>query len=395
MHIAKQEPTQPGEGRAVTISGPPDARRKARKAIEESVARTLARDRQVNERLYVDELDLAHRAELFPQFEGGVPTDIELFVQNLPEACQEQHLWGHLHRLGCGDVKEMVLLRRQGKSKGCAYVVFGSHPAAQHARASLNGLHPSSLLPHGAGDPEGPRLLAWFSEAERIARGFHGVYRHDVAGRMHQRVAQIQEAVPDLHKASFVGIGAPEQDGDPRLHLTVAYEDQGASSASDLVDRVAIVWGRLLREAHQEIAAPPSEAPATAWAPPAAAPPTGRAVAQGLRVVLRDSDSNEERHDDMLSGNYVPCGENHGRPSYRRIGAEGGKVFIYYWDARDGRGLQGWWFGASIGGEHVWARSTREAPTPPQLGWQLVAKGATGVELFVYPEQNLSAGSKG
>ena len=46
-------------------------------------------------------------------------------------------------------------------------------------------------------------------------------------------------------------------------------------------------------------------------------------------------------------------------------------VFIYYWDKRDGARYSGWWFGSSVGGNQVWARSGNDGPMPPRGGWAI------------------------
>lgn len=54
------------------------------------------------------------------------------------------------------------------------------------------------------------------------------------------------------------------------------------------------------------------------------------------------------------------------------------EVQIYYWDARDGPNMNGWWFGASVGGDMVWSFAPGDSATPPRTGtggcgwWELV-----------------------
>ncbi|CAK0839388.1 unnamed protein product, partial [Prorocentrum cordatum] len=47
------------------------------------------------------------------------------------------------------------------------------------------------------------------------------------------------------------------------------------------------------------------------------------------------------------------------------------KVFIYFWDTRDGLELSGWWFGDSVGGTLVWARAPLLAQNVPPAGWKV------------------------
>ena len=44
------------------------------------------------------------------------------------------------------------------------------------------------------------------------------------------------------------------------------------------------------------------------------------------------------------------------------------EVQIYYWDARDGPNMNGWWFGASVGGDMVWSFAPGDSATPPRTG---------------------------
>ena len=53
-----------------------------------------------------------------------------------------------------------------------------------------------------------------------------------------------------------------------------------------------------------------------------------------------------------LVGEYAETGANHGRKFYNKIrkipGHEDVKVYLYYWDPRDGPEFSGWWFGEVI-----------------------------------------------
>merc|ERR1712060_574076 len=48
---------------------------------------------------------------------------------------------------------------------------------------------------------------------------------------------------------------------------------------------------------------------------------------------------------------------------------------IYFWDARDGAGLSGWWFGPKVGGDQVWAVCNEDAKSPPTAGWKVPCNG--------------------
>ncbi|CAK0896275.1 unnamed protein product [Prorocentrum cordatum] len=77
----------------------------------------------------------------------------------------------------------------------------------------------------------------------------------------------------------------------------------------------------------------------------------------------------------ILLGTYAEQGENHGRPTYQKTEPIPGhpdlKVFIYFWDTRDGLENSGWWFGDSVGGTLVWARAPLLAQMVPPVGWKV------------------------
>ena len=80
-----------------------------------------------------------------------------------------------------------------------------------------------------------------------------------------------------------------------------------------------------------------------------------------------------------LVGNYREICKNHGRKFYEKIeeieGHDGLKVFLYFWDHRDGGAWAGWWFGTELGSRHCWARCSTANPakcgTPPRTGWKI------------------------
>jgi len=103
-----------------------------------------------------------------------------------------------------------------------------------------------------------------------------------------------------------------------------------------------------------------------------------------------------------LIGDYAEKGANHGRKYYQKIqvipGHEDIKVYLYYWDTRDGQDFCGWWFGDQIGGSQVWARCNSHTPQPPRVGWKIpwdAPKSEPGI-LFVdmtSPSQVIMPGS--
>mmetsp|Transcript_28031 Transcript_28031/g.48855 ORF Transcript_28031/g.48855 Transcript_28031/m.48855 type:complete len:2072 (-) Transcript_28031:148-6363(-) len=101
-----------------------------------------------------------------------------------------------------------------------------------------------------------------------------------------------------------------------------------------------------------------------------------------------------------LVGTYTEIGSNHGRKYYQKIEAIPGhqnvKVFLYYWDNRDGADFSGWWFGDELGGSQVWARCSTHGPTPPRVGWKIpwdAPRAEPGI-LFVDPYKKVD-GAKG
>merc|ERR1719424_469734 len=76
-----------------------------------------------------------------------------------------------------------------------------------------------------------------------------------------------------------------------------------------------------------------------------------------------------------LIGDFAEISSNHGRKVYQKIqtipGHPGVKVFLYYWDTRDGADFSGWWFGDQVGGSNCWAKAAVHTPTPPKVGWKV------------------------
>jgi len=111
--------------------------------------------------------------------------------------------------------------------------------------------------------------------------------------------------------------------------------------------------------------------------------------------------STQSKRDEIgiqtLVGDYADKGTNHGRRYYQKMqkipGHEDIKVFLYYWDSRDGADFCGWWFGDQLGGSQVWARCNSHGATPPRIGWKIpwdADKAEPGI-LFVDPFKNASA----
>jgi len=100
-----------------------------------------------------------------------------------------------------------------------------------------------------------------------------------------------------------------------------------------------------------------------------------------------------------LLGDYADKGANHGKRFYQKIqkisGHEDTKVFLYYWDNRDGADFSGWWFGDEVGGTEVWARCVNQGVLPPRNGWKVPWDSPTAKPglLLVEPYKASAGGS--
>eukprot|EP00929_Paragymnodinium_shiwhaense_P078674 TRINITY_DN407_c0_g4_i1.p1 TRINITY_DN407_c0_g4~~TRINITY_DN407_c0_g4_i1.p1 ORF type:complete len:2118 (+),score=935.15 TRINITY_DN407_c0_g4_i1:97-6450(+) len=136
---------------------------------------------------------------------------------------------------------------------------------------------------------------------------------------------------------------------------------------------------------------PPGSAGGHTWKPiavkreasPSATPPVGLAKklntgggrAQDIALRVSSNAKNDEIGISTLVGDYKEQGLNHGRKYYQKVqmipGHEKIKVYLYYWDKRDGEDFSGWWFGDELGGSQVWARVASHGPVPPRSGWKV------------------------
>ena len=76
---------------------------------------------------------------------------------------------------------------------------------------------------------------------------------------------------------------------------------------------------------------------------------------------------------DAIRGTYAAKSWHHGKPLYQKV--EGSdKVFIYFWDDRDGEWFHGWWFSSGKVGGHFHAYNCThldpEDLTVPTSGWK-------------------------
>jgi len=95
----------------------------------------------------------------------------------------------------------------------------------------------------------------------------------------------------------------------------------------------------------------------------------------------------------IIRGGFLPHGQNHGHPVYRKVGRQEGNidVLIYFWDDRDGASFCGWWFGPKLGGDQVWAYNPERAAAPPSTGWRIPYDGPVDQSLQVAPSSVAAA----
>eukprot|EP00392_Amoebophrya_sp_AT5.2_P005734 g5744.t1 len=76
-----------------------------------------------------------------------------------------------------------------------------------------------------------------------------------------------------------------------------------------------------------------------------------------------------------LNGTYEQLATpNHGKPQYKKDTKEieGCTMScIYFWDARDGESMSGWWVAPVVGGEQVWSFNPSKDALPPPSGWRV------------------------
>ena len=78
----------------------------------------------------------------------------------------------------------------------------------------------------------------------------------------------------------------------------------------------------------------------------------------------------------IIRGLYEPCGHNHGKPAFKKTQRTNGHdVFLYWWDARDGPDLRGWWFGVEKGSDVVWAYASTDSRYPAHTAWPFPHNG--------------------
>lgn len=83
----------------------------------------------------------------------------KLFVGQVPFDCTERDLWPMFAELG--EILELVILRIDGRSRGCAFVTYADRPTAERAIGRFNG------QVQAPGDTRGKKLVVRFAERKK------------------------------------------------------------------------------------------------------------------------------------------------------------------------------------------------------------------------------------
>ena len=102
--------------------------------------------------------------------------------------------------------------------------------------------------------------------------------------------------------------------------------------------------------------------------------------------LLQVVNCSHESMKSLINGTYAATDStNHGGHVYRKDQG-GSSVAIYFWDARDGSEMCGWWIGPQVGGDKVWAFSASGSPQlPPACGWRIPWRGCVDEGIRVIP----------
>lgn len=125
--------------------------------------------------------------------------------------------------------------------------------------------------------------------------------------------------------------------------------------------------------------------------PPPPSPPGQQAVP---RLIV--SGCSAQTVSQIIKGPYIPTGNNHGKPVYKKEAAgQQVQVLIYYWDGRNGDNLSGWWFGPEVGGDQVWAHNPSKEMKPPMANWRVPWDGGVDAALRITYSSPAPAGVGG
>jgi hypothetical protein len=108
-------------------------------------------------------------------------------------------------------------------------------------------------------------------------------------------------------------------------------------------------------------------------------------MADVVTVVLEVTGCADTVDAGLVRGKYSFWGWNHGKPAYKKQ-SEAGGVFFYFWCDCEEPGYSGWWFGPTIGDDHVYAfHPEQEAGMPPSAGWMLLSQPDMDPTLVILP----------
>lgn len=112
------------------------------------------------------------------------------------------------------------------------------------------------------------------------------------------------------------------------------------------------------------------------------------------KVSVNTKNPSERTKLATILGDYVLSGSNHNQNVFKKTtpipGRPGTFAYLYYWDARDGHPMSGWWFGDQIGGNEVWAHCLlpnvpQPNSPPPSSNWKTPWDGPVNPNLVVTP----------
>mmetsp|Transcript_59261 Transcript_59261/g.191565 ORF Transcript_59261/g.191565 Transcript_59261/m.191565 type:complete len:799 (+) Transcript_59261:46-2442(+) len=390
-----------------------------------SGATPMACEGVITERIYIDEVDLSFRAEMWHMREDGSATDLELFVSGLPASLREGGIRDHMQGLGIENVREVFLLRCGAEPKGMAYVTFQSHEAAVAAKQLLQ-ISPSALG-SAASDSGTPTLLVRFSESERWAKGVRGAYGCDMAQALltdHGNSILVFRAEAGLSDAAFVGPGFKASTvrswsgvEDSRVHLLLTYSRSDGEAASKIA-RARDLFGELMEKVHVKVAGRICETGSFMAFEVADDDADGsgsdthgegdhgsdteKAVGR-VAVCVVSKRWGDELPAGMLGGEYCAIGDNCGRPVYQKVVADGltSEACYLFHSAPidDDAGERGTWcFGVSLDPTKALAWSFCDSALPPDRGWRFSDElrrsdkdVADGADLVVHLSQQPSA----
>lgn len=133
--------------------------------------------------------------------------------------------------------------------------------------------------------------------------------------------------------------------------------------------------GAGIKRAASVDAAGPAKKPLTTTGVSSSNSMSASPISSSKLTVTTQSNKKDDIGIATLLGDFVEEGTNHNRKYFRKVQAIPGhkdiKVFLYFWDGRDGADFSGWWFGDQLGGTQVWARNPAQSATPPRIGWRI------------------------